>query len=103
MPPRAAAKAKEQRERAEREAEAGDLGAVNTKDVSVMYLVLRERVAKMEARVDERLNQVLARNASAKTLMPDTWQVEKMLCSTLLPLAKSMDQLVQQNVDQVSS
>jgi hypothetical protein len=27
--------------------------------------------------------------------------VEKMLCSTLLPLAKSMDQLVQQNVDQV--
>jgi hypothetical protein len=32
----------------------------------------------------------------------DTCQVEKMLCSTLLPLAKSMDQLVQQNVDQVT-
>ena len=58
MPPRALAKAKEQRARAENEAEAGDAGDVNTKDVSVMYLVMRERVAKMEARVDERLNQV---------------------------------------------
>lgn len=104
VPPRAAAKAKEQQARAENEAEAGDAGDINTKDVSVMYLVMRERVAKMEARVDERLNQVRAEYASRpKNMKPDTrvWQVEKMLCSTLLPLAKSMDQLVQQNVDQV--
>jgi hypothetical protein len=33
---------------------------------------LRERVAKMEARVDERLNQVSAQNTSPKTLAPDT-------------------------------
>ncbi len=57
---------------------------VAAKDVGAMYLVLRERVAKMEEHVDERLNKV-----------------EAMLCSTLLPLAKSLDQLVQQNVDQV--
>jgi hypothetical protein len=104
VPPRAAAKAKEQQARAENEAEVGDAGDVNSKDVSVMYLVMRERVAKMEARVDERLNQVRAEYASRpKNMKPDTrvWQVEKMLCSTLLPLAKSMEQLVQQNVDQV--
>ena len=73
VPPRAAAKAKEQQARAENEAEAGDAGDVNSKDVSVMYLVMRERVAKMEARVDERLNQVRAEYASRpKNMKPDT-------------------------------
>jgi hypothetical protein len=72
VPPRAAAKAKEQQARAENEAEAGDAGDVNSKDVSVMYLVMRERVAKMEARVDERLNQVRAEYASRpKNMKPD--------------------------------
>ena len=78
--PRAAARAR--REKAEGEGEGGE--GVAAKDVGAMYLVLRERVAKMEEHVDERLNKV-----------------EAMLCSTLLPLAKSLDQLVQQNVDQV--
>ena len=73
VPPRALAKAKEQRARAENEAEAGDAGDVNTKDVTVMYLVMRERVAKMEARVDERLNQVRAEHASPQNIQPNTW------------------------------
>jgi hypothetical protein len=67
-----------------------------------MYLVMRERVAKMEARVDERLDQVHGRRRGAScTRHADELQVEAMLSSTLLPLAKSLDQLVQQSVDQV--
>lgn len=56
--PRAAAKAMGKQAEGEAEAEAGDPGSVATKDVNAMYLVMRQRVAKMEARVDERLNQV---------------------------------------------
>ena len=78
--PRAAARAR-QDDAMEGE---GKGGGVAAKDVGAMYLVLRERVAKMEQHVDDRLNKV-----------------EAMLCSTLLPLAKSLDQLVVQNVDQV--
>ncbi len=48
---------------AEAEAEADDPGSVATKDVNAMYLVMRQRVAKMEARVDERLNQVNGLNS----------------------------------------
>ncbi len=110
--PRAAAKARKQE--AEAEAEGGGAGAVAAKDVGAMYLVMRERVAKMEARVDERLDQVHMRDASSiqfsncklyvfyKSIRrADKLQVEAMLSSTLLPLAKSLDQLVQQSVDQV--
>ncbi len=61
--PRAAAKAKMQQEEAEREGQ-GDGSAVAAKDVGAMYVVMRERVAKMEARVDERLNQVRSHDAS---------------------------------------
>ncbi len=82
--PRAAGKARVKQE--EEELDAGDAGTVAAKDVGAMYLVMRQRVAKMEERVDERLNQV-----------------ESMLCATLLPLAKSLDQLVQQNVDQAAA
>jgi hypothetical protein len=35
--------------------------------------------------------------------MPHSAQVESMLCATLLPLAKSLEQLVQQTVDEVTS
>ena len=42
----------------EEELDAGDAGTVAAKDVGAMYLVMRQRVAKMEERVDERLNQV---------------------------------------------
>ena len=89
---------------AEAEAEADDPGSVATKDVNAMYLVMRQRVAKMEARVDERLNQVNGLNSTFEvhTLSFLFCQVESMLCATLLPLAKSLDQLVQQNVDQVT-
>lgn len=103
VPPRAAAKARKQEAEAEAEAEAGGgAGAVAAKDVGAMYLVMRERVAKMEARVDERLDQVHGRRRGAScTRHADELQVEAMLSSTLLPLAKSLDQLVQQSVDQV--
>jgi hypothetical protein len=60
--PRAAAKA--MGKQAEAEVEAGDPGSVATKDVNAMYLVMRQRVAKMEARVDERLNQVNGLNST---------------------------------------
>ena len=36
----------------------GKGGGVAAKDVGAMYLVLRERVAKMEQHVDDRLNKV---------------------------------------------
>ena len=49
---------------AEAEAEADDPGSVATKDVNAMYLVMRQRVAKMEARVDERLKQVNGLNST---------------------------------------
>jgi hypothetical protein len=57
VPPRAAARARKQEEDADKE-EQGEGSVVAAKDVNSMYLVMRERVAKMEARVDERLNQV---------------------------------------------
>lgn len=99
--PRAAAKAKMQQEEAEREGQ-GDGSAVAAKDVGAMYVVMRERVAKMEARVDERLNQVRSHGGQLPvSCSAELQQVESMLAATLLPLAKSLDQLVQQTVDQV--
>jgi hypothetical protein len=56
--PRAAAKARQAQADVDAEAEGEGEGAVSAKDVGAMYLVMRERVAKMEARVEERLNQV---------------------------------------------
>jgi hypothetical protein len=100
VPPRAAAKARKQKEDGEDEGQE-DGSAVAAKDVGAMYVVMRERVAKMEARVEERLNQVRGRLQQPPRAAAERRQVESMLAATLLPLAKSLDQLVQQNVDQV--
>jgi hypothetical protein len=99
--PRSAAKARQAQADADAEAEGEGEGEVAARDVGAMYVVMRERVAKMEARVDERLNQVQHARHAAPSAAPHRRQVESMLCATLLPLAKSLDQLVQQNVDQV--